>query len=94
MRRLRNILKNERFLDISYMAGTVIVQIGAVTQIHRTYATKSVEDIAIMWIILLLIGQVLHIPRCFSSGFWVWKGSHVASCILVGVLLIGVILYR
>ena len=86
MRRLRNILKNERFLDISYLAGTVIVQIGAVTQIHRTYAT--------MWIILLLIGQVLHIPRCFSSGFWVWKGSHVASCILVGVLLIGVILYR
>lgn len=94
MRKLRNILKNERFLDTSYLAGTAITQVGAVTQVHRTYTTKSAEDIATMWIILLLLGQVLHLPRCFSSRFWVWKGSHVVSCILLGVLLTGVILYR
>lgn len=85
---------NQRLVNYLYLIGVAMVCGGVVVQIIKTYSTKSVGDIALGWLILLVIGEILVSPRIFSSIYWVWKAMQVTVIILFAILLVGVILYR
>lgn len=76
-----------------YLIGAVIVQLGGIFQIVKTYTTRSAEDIAIWWLIALLLGELIHCPLSFSSKYGVWKIAHIIAVVLILLLLIGVVLY-
>ena len=76
-----------------YAFHTAIVWAGSIWQIIHTFTTKSVEDIAVWWIIALLVAQIIAIPLSFCSHFGIWKICRVGSAILCAILLIGVLLY-
>jgi len=84
---------HEDRLNASYLLGTALVHIGAVTQIVKIFNRGSAEDIAMFWIIAILLGHVLHVPRSFSSEFWVWKLNCCIGIVLCAIILGQVIHY-
>ena len=84
---------NERRLNALYLIGTALVHIGAITQIYKIFQSHSAEDIALFWIGAILFGHVLHVPRSFSSEFWVWKLNCVVGIILCAIILGQVVIY-
>lgn len=86
-------MKNENHLNISYLLGTALVHVGAVVQIIKIFQTQSAEDIAIFWMIAILLGHIFHVPRSFSSHFWVWKLNCSMGIILSLMILVQVILW-
>jgi hypothetical protein len=84
---------NEHRLNISYLLGTALVHIGAITQIVKIFQTMSAEDISALWIGAILLGHLLHTPRSFSSDYWVWKLNCCIGIILCGIILGQVIHY-
>lgn len=83
-----------RLINYLYLTGACLINAGLVFQIVKTYSTKSVEDIAIMWLVLLAMGECFTSPRIFTSIYGVWKLAQVTLILLIITLLIGVWLYR
>jgi hypothetical protein len=84
---------HEGRLNAMYLIGTALVHIGAITQIHKIFDTQSANDIAAFWIGAILLGHLLHIPRSFTSEFWVWKLNCTVGLILCSIILGQVIHY-
>ena len=82
-----------RVINYAYLFGAMLINAGVVAQIVKTYSTKSVEDIAILWLICLAIGETFTSPRIFTSVYWVWKVAQVTLICLIVILLAGVWLY-
>lgn len=86
-------IMNEHRLNASYLIGTALVHIGAITQIHKIFSRGSADDIAWFFILAILLGHVFHAPRSFSSKFWVWKLNCSVGILLALVIFIQVIIY-
>ena len=84
---------HEHRLNTLYLLGTALVHIGAVTQIYKIFNSQSAEDIALFWIGAILFGHVLHVPRSFSSEFWVWKLNCAIGIILCSIIFGQVLIY-
>lgn len=83
-----------RLCNYSYLLGATLIKIGLGFQIYKTYSTQSAEDLAIMWFILLAIGECFTSPRIFTSIYGVWKLAQIALIIMILIQLVGVVLYR
>ena len=84
---------HEHRLNALYLIGTALVHIGAVTQIVKIFDSQSASDISALWIGAILLGHLLHVPRSFSSEFWVWKLNCAVGIILCSIILGQVIVY-
>jgi hypothetical protein len=78
---------NEGRLNALYLIGTALVHIGAIIQIWKIFNTGSAEDISALWIGAILFGHLLHVPRSFTSEFWVWKLNCTVGLILCSIIL-------
>lgn len=83
----------QRVKDWLYMLHALIVWGGGSWQILHVYSHRSAEDITLVWVTCLLLSELVALPRAFDSPFWVWKLCHVVSTILIGILLVGIVLY-
>ena len=84
---------HEHRLNALYLIGTALVHIGAITQIYKIFNSHSASDISALWIAAILLGHVLHVPRSFSSEFWVWKLNCCIGIVLCAIILGQVIIY-
>ena len=84
----------QRLLNVCYLVGTVIFSFSSIFQIVKTVQTQSVEDIAVMWLALLVVGTLLHAPRALMSSYWVWKLNMALALGFIGTLLGLVIAYK
>ena len=85
--------RKQGILNTVYLFGTLCISLSALAQIIKTVQTQSAEDFAIMWLIMLVVGHVFHLPRSLTSGFWVWKLNCLLGMSLILVLLGLIIVY-
>jgi len=85
--------RKQGILNFVYLCGTLCISLSALAQIVKTVQTQSAEDFAIMWLIMLVVGHVFHLPRSLTSGFWVWKLNCLLGMSLILVLLGLIIAY-
>ncbi len=81
-------------MDISYLAGLLVVWYGNLAQILHIRTTHSTRSITLWWPAALLVSFGLRLPRSFASEFWVWKAGYVASILLMCWLVATVVYYR
>lgn len=85
---------NQKLVNYLYLLGATLLNCGLVAQIIKTYTTKSAGDIAILWLVLLAVGETFTSPRIFSSTYWCWKAQQVVLIVLLVILLAGAFVYR
>lgn len=85
---------NKEFRDnVLYGGHAAIVWAGTSYQIYHVFSNQSAQDVTTFWIIAMLIGEIIALPRCLHSPYKVWKLCHQIGAILIGILLVGVIIY-
>lgn len=86
-------MMNEHKADALYMIHALTIWGGSIWQICHVFSNKSAEDITLVWMICLFISELVALPRCLKSKYLVWKLCHCVASVLIGILLIGIILY-
>ena len=80
--------------DILYASHAAIVWVGSIWQIIHVFSHQSATDITLIWVIALTYGEIAALPLSCGSKYKVWALCHKIGVVLLGILLVGVILYR
>ena len=86
-------MNKDKLDNLLYIGHALIVWIGGSFQIHHVFSTRSAEDVTLVWAVCLLVSELIALPRCVHSPFWVWRWCHIIGAILTAILLGGVITY-
>lgn len=79
--------------NVLYGGHAGIVWSGTSYQIYHVFSNQSAQDVTIFWIIAMLIGEAIALPRACHSPYKVWRLCHWVALGLISVLLIGVVMY-
>ena len=82
-----------KWLNFVYLIGSTALIGGFSAQIARTWSMKEADEFTILLPILVAVGHFLHIPRAFTSHFWVWWVSQGILAVLAITLLVLVVMY-
>ena len=82
-----------KIYDALYLFGIILIQYGTIMQIIKTFTTHRAEDLSLIFVASLVIGEACHLPRSLSSSFWVWKLNTIVCLILCLMLLSVTIAY-